>query len=226
MEQILRGIQSGLYKVNEKLPSENSLAEKYGVSRIVIRRAYERLEDMQYVYSFQGKGRYLRPRLKKINLVLNGDESFTEKVSQQGYEVRTENLFCQPIGYNKRIYDMLNIPETARVYKIARLRLIEEWPVAAHISYLSETIFKDISIEGKQITSIFEYYRSKEYKKFICGDSTLSVSIPSSNERKLLQCTTSIPLITVASNCMDKETRQILEVTTIKYRSDCFKYTV
>ena len=45
MEEIKRGIESGVYATGEKIPSEAELSEMYSVSRITVRRAVEELVE-------------------------------------------------------------------------------------------------------------------------------------------------------------------------------------
>ena len=42
------------YKKDEKMMSENEMAIRFGVPRAEIRRAYERLKELGYIYSIQG----------------------------------------------------------------------------------------------------------------------------------------------------------------------------
>ena len=46
----------------DKLPSENVLAARYGVSRQTIRKALEELEHEGYIYAVHGSGRYISER--------------------------------------------------------------------------------------------------------------------------------------------------------------------
>ena len=46
----------------DKLPSENVLASRYGVSRQTIRKALEALEQEGYIYAVHGSGRYISER--------------------------------------------------------------------------------------------------------------------------------------------------------------------
>lgn len=46
-------ILSGHYSINDRLPTEASLMEQYGVSRYTIRRAIGDLETDHYVYRIQ-----------------------------------------------------------------------------------------------------------------------------------------------------------------------------
>lgn len=52
-------IKSNFYANGDKLPSENEIAETYGVSRNSVRVAVNKLATLGYVESFQGKGTYV-----------------------------------------------------------------------------------------------------------------------------------------------------------------------
>ncbi|HEY5563016.1 MAG TPA: winged helix-turn-helix domain-containing protein [Clostridiaceae bacterium] len=60
IDKLILEINDEKYKVDEKLLSENELADLYNVPRITARKAYEKLEEMGFIYSIQGKGRYLK----------------------------------------------------------------------------------------------------------------------------------------------------------------------
>ena len=53
-------IRNGTYPSNEKLPSENRLAEEFGVSRPIVRDALEQLREEGLVHSRQGAGSFVR----------------------------------------------------------------------------------------------------------------------------------------------------------------------
>ncbi|MDQ0225850.1 DNA-binding FadR family transcriptional regulator [Metabacillus niabensis] len=58
--QILSEIESGAFKVGDKLPAERELCEQFGVSRAPIRQALSALELNGYIYSRQGEGVYVK----------------------------------------------------------------------------------------------------------------------------------------------------------------------
>ncbi len=104
VDELISNINNKKYNSNDKLPSENDLADAYGVPRIVVRKAYERLEEMGYVYSKQGKGRFLIERYKYIDLVLSGNESFSEKMIKKGYHFQSKNIFLTRSNIMKSLY--------------------------------------------------------------------------------------------------------------------------
>ncbi|MBO0346322.1 FadR family transcriptional regulator [Roseibium sp. CAU 1637] len=53
-------ITNGEYPLNQKLPSEHTLSDEFGVSRPVLRLALEKLRTEGVIYSRQGAGNYVR----------------------------------------------------------------------------------------------------------------------------------------------------------------------
>lgn len=62
MEEIKQLVASGKYKVNEKIPPENELADMFGVSRPTIREAIKIFNYLGILESHTGKGTYVSPR--------------------------------------------------------------------------------------------------------------------------------------------------------------------
>lgn len=226
VDKLVSLMASGKYSPHDKLPSENDIADQYKMPRITVRKAYERLRELGYVYKMQGKGSFVKDRYKQIELVLSGDVSFSQKMIEKGYDFQSKTIFCQEIKYDKRIHDSLETGEEDRIFKVGRLRYIDQQPIALHISYVAETIFQDIHAVGMDITSMFDYYHSKGYREFFSKPSVLSVSFPTKSQRNLLNCTSLIPLLVLESGCTDKKTGTVLEYTRILYRSDCFSYVI
>lgn len=58
MEELRERMLSGDIKAGDKLPSENELVQKYGVSRHTVRKAFAILENEGYVRAIHGKGTF------------------------------------------------------------------------------------------------------------------------------------------------------------------------
>ena len=226
VDKFVSKIISGRYHAHDKLPSENEIADEFSVPRMTARRAYERLEELGYVYRKQGIGSYVKDRAKQIELVLSGNESFSRKMLEKGYDFHSDNIFCREIKHNQKIFDYLETNENDRVYKVGRLRFIDNQPIAIHTSYLSKEVFPDIAEAGKDITSMFSYFNSKGYYEFDSKSILLSVSFPTRPQRKMLDCAYLVPLLVLESRCLDRNTAKVLEYRKILYRSDCFSYAL
>src|SRR5690625_4480847 len=62
IDEIKRGIDSGKYKENEKLPSEFQLAKLLGVSRTTLREALRIMEEKSIVTRRHGVGTFVNPK--------------------------------------------------------------------------------------------------------------------------------------------------------------------
>lgn len=226
MDHLIADIQAGKYDPDDKLPSENELADLFRVPRMTARKAYERLQELGYIYSKQGKGSFVKDRHQRIPLVLSGNESFSKKMIELGYNYQAKNIFCEPIEYNNKIYQALGVDEQDRVFKVGILRIIDGEPIALHASYVAETMFSDIEKTGRDITSMFEFYKGRGLTEFHSTQTLLSVMYPSKYERELLSCSSLIPLLVLESERVEQTTGRTLEYSKIWYRGDFFTYVL
>lgn len=226
IDVLMRDMIDGKLKGDMKLPSENQLADQFQVPRMTVRNALNVLEARGYIYSLQGKGRFLKKRTNPIQLHLTGKVSFTDKMIQAGYDLKTEMIACEPISFDEKIYSILNADEHHTIYQLCRLRYIDGEPMAIHNSFVNEAKFPGIGQDGPHVTSMFAYYRDLGYSEFTSNRSLMSISFPTVTEQELLMCNHMVPLIVVESNCIDVETGNMLEYSKINYRSEKFKYDI
>lgn len=226
MDHLISFMNSGKYEPGDKLPSENELADTFKVPRMTARKAYERLQELGYIYSMQGKGSFVQDRNLRIPLMLSSDKSFSQKMVELGYDYQSKNICCEPIEFNNNIYEALGVDEDIRVFKIGRLRIIDGKPIALHISYIAESTFPDVEVVGNKITSIFQYFRSHGYDQFRSSDTTMRLAHPNKYERELLACSSLVPLLVMESECHESNTGITLEFCRIMYRGDMYTYSL
>ncbi|MBR8644080.1 UTRA domain-containing protein [[Brevibacterium] frigoritolerans] len=65
-----------------------------------------------------------------------------------------------------------------KVFKIGRLRLIDDFLIALHTSFVTKSTFPEIEKDGPDITSMFQYYRQHGFVKFGSSKCTLNVIFP------------------------------------------------
>jgi GntR family transcriptional regulator len=226
IDDLVEGIHSSKYAEDDRLPSENELAEYYHVPRLCIRNVYHRLQQLGYCYSIQGKGYFVRSRQIQIPLVLGGHESFSQKMNNLGLNYYSKNIGCTEVAPSEKLNIKLKLKNESRIFEIKRLRYVNQEPIAIHISYVAESTFPDIALEGHRISSMFDYFASKHYTQYPSSQSVLSINFPTKDEREWLCCSNYIPMLTLESSCTDFDSGETLEVTTIIYRSDRFTYLI
>lgn len=77
-------IAKGEYAVGDKLPSENGLCQQFGVSRITVRQALQRLAQQGLIYSVHGKGSFVKA--PSVSNELDRIVSFSKVLEQKGLE--------------------------------------------------------------------------------------------------------------------------------------------
>jgi len=76
VKQILANLESSNMKRGQKLPTQEQLAEKFGVGRSSIREATNALAIMGYIKIFQGKGTYIAEELPTDNIQESSHKNF------------------------------------------------------------------------------------------------------------------------------------------------------
>ena len=76
-------IRDGVWEENEKIPSETELAEIYGVSRLSVRAALQKLSALGIIETRVGEGSFVRsfslkPIIREISLFYEGDDQYRE----------------------------------------------------------------------------------------------------------------------------------------------------
>ena len=124
-EHFQSGIQSGVYPVRTRLPSERQLAESFEVSRMTVTKAIKELEQQGWVYARTGKGTLFASRAK-INQTLEALTSFTEDMVTQGKKVTSRVIkmgieLAEEFGAGK-----LKISPATRLFVLERFRLADD----------------------------------------------------------------------------------------------------
>lgn len=211
------------FSAQEKLPSENELADQFKTTRNKVRKVYDSLEDMGYLYSKHGVGRFQITPKPEIELQLRGDVGFSTKMRDMGIPYESVNLGMKVVDAGQTA-ELNQKGLTGRIFEIARLRIIHGKPSAIHRSFISESRFADIGHQGQHITSMFAYYHQHHYSQFKTSGTTMSISFPTLAEMETLECGSLVPLLILETDCWDAVSDALLEVTHIIYRSDLFKY--
>lgn len=121
-------IEEGTYRPDDRLPSENELGERFGTSRITVRRALQTLESEGLIYRRQGLGSFVqKPRLRH-GLVRLTD--FTQDMERAGLEASSRIVFHAPVQAESNIAAALGVETGSVVVRLDRIRMGDSEPVA------------------------------------------------------------------------------------------------
>ena len=210
----------------DRLPSENELAELYGAKRIDARNALVQLEKMGIVYGRQGVGRFVNEPMPTIEFLITGTTSFSEKMQEQNIPYESRVIYADYAGGAEQMHyrEALAAGKDVKIFKVSRLRIVNELPCAIHISYIREDLFPHIYNERAELQSVYTYFKTAGRTNLISKDRVVSAQFPTLEEMKLLQCSELVPLMVFETDTYDKDTDECLERVKILYRSDLFKH--
>lgn len=221
---LIHEYESGSFQKDQKLPTENELSVRFFVPRTVIRKAYEKLKSLGYIYSVRGFGSYFKGRQNKILLKLNDRLSFSEKMKQNGYHYYVKNIECKKIEATAPIYQKMHVSSPHTIYRISLLRMVDQEPVAIHSTLLSSHLFADLAQNGASVVSVYDYMHSHGFPSPSDTDMELTVTLLNEKQRKLLGITGCETGLTLSSRCIESSTHQLLGYSSIVYRCDKFKF--
>ena len=128
MQKLRSDIQSGVYPVHSRIPSEQELCEAYQVSRVTVRKALAELTREGLLQRHQGKGTFVGvPRLCKD---LKDVTSFHDSCRMMNCTPGTRVIHAQLTrATDEDRRDLLLGEEEQQVVELARLRLADNTPV-------------------------------------------------------------------------------------------------
>ena len=136
-------IKSGKIRPNERIASEELLAERYEVSRPTINKAIAVLIKKSVLRRERGKGTFARSAEVRLTL-MQELASLHESMRKHNIPFRTVVLDLRPQKAPKNVAERLALKAGARIYYLKRLRYVEDEPFLLSESYLPQSLFPDL----------------------------------------------------------------------------------
>lgn len=125
--QIKADIEEGVYPIDSRIPSEQELCVKYGVSRITVRKALEELSEDGFLIRRQGKGTFVS--VPSIEIDVKPITSFHDACRLVGRVPSSRVLASRSVKANREDVLELKVAADSHVIEIDRLRCADDEPV-------------------------------------------------------------------------------------------------
>lgn len=143
---------------NDKLPRENLLSKKLGVSRITIRKALNELAQEGIIFRIHGKGTFVNPEAVKINVNFNPAKEFKEMIKNSGYNASVELVEFEIKKAGYKISNKLRIGEQDQVAIFEKVYYADGSPAIISVDRFPRDIIKgEIYYKKLEHKSIFNY---------------------------------------------------------------------
>lgn len=206
----------------DSLPTEPELMDRFGVSRITIRRALDELVAEGLVVRQQGRGTFVRER--QITQDLSQLASWTNAMRSQGYDPQTVSTEIDVLEASPDLKAMLDLGAYERLLRIQRVRYANGEPICVMTNYIAERLIPDLKRSGLTDDSLFVTLASHGYYP-VRAEDTVEARPATEAEAAALHLDVGAPLLQVTRRSFDRKGRP-LDVAIVANRSDRFRYTV
>jgi len=166
-----------------QLPSENELAERYGLSRATVRHALDELELDGWIYRQKGVGSFAPARRFEQDLTLL--VSTTEDMRQRGWSLVTRVISVTQEPAHAHVAAALELADGAVVYELRRLRVVEDAPISLQIAHLPAALCPRLE-ENDLSASLYRLLEGRYGLRLWSGRETLRARGATESEAKLL----------------------------------------
>lgn len=221
---IQQKINDGIYKPNDQLPLEKEMCKSYGVSRITIKKAMDKLVLSGAIIKRRGSGSFV----KDIDNNEVGDISTSLQFTgftgsfRGKKKVSTDILEFKIINPTEEIANKLKIDTEDFVYYICRVRYADNKPCVIEYTYMPIDVIPGIKKEILS-KSIYEYIENTLNLKIKSAHRTVRALLPSEVEQKYLKIAGDFPILQVEQIAF-LDNGQPFEYSKSHHRSDTFEF--
>lgn len=150
-------IYEGKYAFGDKLPAERSLAEKFGISHLTVRKALAILEEEGLLLRIQGKGTFVRAQ--KYSIDMQQLDGFSSIFGQQGITITNKVLYSGVREAGFKYSRIFGIAREEQVFELVRLRQNGDEPVALEYNVLPTKRVPHVDEYDYSLYALWDVYR-------------------------------------------------------------------
>lgn len=224
---ILDEIKSGILKKGELIPSEKVLQEKFGVSRITVKRALDELASEGYLYRVQGKGTFVQNDKAKTIPFSKKMVSCSDEIRKIHMVPSRKAVISEVKGCNKEVAEELGLEIGEPVLHFARIYYADRTPINYSDGYIN---LKDLDglekydLEHNSLMHIIQNNYGldiemiKSDAEAVCSSGKLS---------EMLDIDDGFPLIKLSTlSGYKRGTQRYCETVISYYRTDLLKISI
>ena len=218
---IIEKIESGEYKEDTKIPSEQELCEQYNISRPTVRQAINELTNNGYLYKLKGKGTFVS-KLKSCIIDIKNYTGFTDSILDSPEPENKEILSVTVVTPRdmpklNEIFSPKN--ESSQFTCITYLNTNNGEVYSLTASYIPQSLFPDIGEDIMSKKPSYEILRGKYPLIPYTSKSMLEVEFANPADAPQMMVQPGQALI-VVYNVLYSKSGQAVEYVVSKYRAD------
>ena len=218
---LAREITDGYLKVGDQLPTEDSLIERFEVSRITVRRAIQNLVSRGLVEIRRGKGTFVAA--PKITQELTKLSGFVEDMHAVGRKPTARVIGKDIVTADKTVAGQLALTRGERVVRIRRVRLADGVPLSFDETYLPLELGKKIITNNLKTEPIFSLLERKYDVPLIEAEYKLEAVIADPEVAAALRVKQGSPIFLIERTSYSTSGRPV-DYEKMYYRGDLVRF--
>ena len=204
-------ILSGELTPGTQLPSENELKDRYGTTRVTVRKAIALLKADGLLVSHQGKGAFVRPRpaVQMLTTGANwrrrresGTANYNAEAEAQGRTAEQQLLSVDRVPAPPEIAERFDIPSGTPMIRRRLLFVVDEQPMQQVNAYYRAEMFSGTAVEEPRrirggVSRLVEDPDGPIRQRFIQFVEDLEIRMPTPEETAQLEIPPGVPLARV-----------------------------
>jgi len=210
----------GTLPAGSPVPTERELTARVGTSRTTVRQALSDLVAEGRLIRRQGAGTFVAEPKITWPLQLT---SFTEQAAAIGFRAGAELLSARRTRAAGEVAARLRLAVGAPVYRLERLRLADDTPIALEISHLSAARFPGLLGRARRSSSLYRVLTERYRIVPVDAEETIETAPATPRQAELLHTDTGAPMLVLCRHSFDADGVPV-EFVTSWYRGDRYTF--
>lgn len=212
-------IDGGRVPVGSALPAERLLCEKFGVSRMTLRQAYQVLERDGLIECHRGKGTFVaRRRIQKQQQEMR---SFTEDIAARGGTPSSRLVSFSPVKPGFAVLECFGMAGPQLVWDIKRVRLSDGIPLALEYTQIPCFLCPTLDRFDLRTQSLYRILEEHFALRLVRCEESISACRPDPEHRKYLGVPQSAAILRIERRTYSADDTPV-EVGVTAYRGDLY----
>lgn len=221
-EVVRTKIEEGEYLPGTSIPSENTLAETYGINRLTVRSAIDALVHEGLLKRVQGKGVFVVGEKVERDLDTLGGFTQTMKGKQRKPQVKVLSKVLKTAG--EQLGKIFKLDPESQIYCIKRVCYSDDEPFSLEEVYIPQSVVPKLDGIDLSVFTIYEVYEFYGIK-LKTADQTLDIAKLNQRDARVLGIDAEQPVFYFRCTSYD-ETGRVIEYAKTYTRADKCDFTV
>jgi GntR family transcriptional regulator len=220
-EQLRELIVSGSLPPGVTLPAERQLADRLGVSRVTVQRAYAELREAELLAPQGRSGFLVRRRPEPVRPGMDRLKGFTEEMRELG-KIPSSRVLERVIIEDRSIASIFGLPSTSPFLRLTRVRSGDDMPMSREIAWYNVRAVPALE-NGDLSGSVYAFLAQQEGGRLVRCEQTVEATLPTAAECEIFGFDSPVPCLLIKRHSYNQHSLMIEYVEGL-FRGDVYRY--